>query len=161
MKKRKIAFGIVLNILFSVIMAAVMGLAAASIDGQSVTWESFAFGFGVGFVINFVVSSIVPLQKIGQGFSRALGATSVVAQHFVQPLIWATIFVLILIFCFTAIQTGFGNLESTHGTVVTFMDRYLSGLGFIWLIAYVAVLFTMPFSFWAARKITGFSSQDT
>ena len=157
MKGRKIAFGIVLNVIFSAIMAAVMGLAAVAIGGhEPITLVGFGIGFGIGFVINFIVAMVLPLQKIGDGFCRALGATSKVAESFVKPIIMATIFVLILIFCFTVIQTGFGTLEPAPGVSITFMDRYLSGLGYIWLVAYLAVVFTLPFSFWSAQKITGF-----
>jgi hypothetical protein len=154
MKGKAIAFGIIYNVVFSAIMAAVMGLAASSLNNQPITWESFGWGFAQGFILNFIVG-LLPWQKMIGAFAHMFGADSDLAKSFVGPLLPATVFLFALMFYFTAVNTGFVTFMTDAGPV-TFAARFVGSFFGLWPIAYICCVFCTPISFVCAHKMTSF-----
>ena len=71
------------------------------------------------------------------------------------PLLIGTLFLVVLNFYFTAVNTGFATFMTDAGPV-TFVARFMDGLAVLWAYVYVAVVLSDPLAFFVARKVTGF-----
>ncbi len=155
MKVKARLFGVLYSVVMAFCLAVVVSLAAASVGGHPITWESFGWSLLQGTVVGTVVGLVLPIRKMGDAWCAALGAETKLARALVTPLLIGTLFLVVLNFYFTAVNTGFATFMTDAGPV-TFVARFMDGLAVLWAYVYVAVVLSDPLAFFVARKVTGF-----
>ena len=153
MKARGRLYGIVYSFLIAFVIAIVMGLAAPSIGGHPITGLGFLNSLWQGTLVGGIVGIILPIPKI-VGFDR-VGAESKIAKTFVTCILLTTVFAVVMVFYFTAINTGFATFQTDAGPV-TFMSRYMDGFAALWAYIFVAAFVGDPIASTLAAKVTNF-----
>ena len=124
MKVKARLFGVLYSVVMAFCLAVVVSLAAASVGGHPITWESFGWSLLQGTVVGTVVGLVLPIRKMGDAWCAALGAETKLARALVTPLLIGTLFLVVLNFYFTAVNTGFATFMTDAGPV-TFVARFM------------------------------------
>ena len=159
MKGRAFAFRTVYGFVISLFMAMVLSLASASINDVPITWVMFGLSTLQGTILGTVISVVVPLQKIGNALADGLHAETRLSRTLIMNVAVVTIFAVVMVFYFTAVNTGFVTFEAPDGPV-TFGNRFMHGFEVIWSYIFVSVIIFDPIAFAAAHKATGFPPME-
>lgn len=158
MKTRGRLYGIVYSILIAFIIAVVMGLVGPSLGGHPITVLGFLNSLWQGTLVGAIVGIILPVPKIVGFYFERVGADTKLGKTFVTCILLTTIFAVVMIFYFTAVNTGFGTFVTDAGPV-TFMNRYMNGFGQQWCYIFIGAFIGDPISSTLAAKITNFYPQ--
>lgn len=155
MKTRGHLYGVVYSILIAFVIAIVMGLVGPSLGGHPIMGIGFLNSLWQGTLVGGIVGIILPIPKIVGFYFDRVGAESKIAKTFVTCILLTTVFAIVMIFYFTAINTGFATFQTDAGPV-TFMNRYMDGFAVQWAYIFVAAFVGDPIASTLAAKVTNF-----
>lgn len=156
MKARARVYGIAYSILIAFFIAVVLGVAAPAVGGHPVMVEGFLWSLLQGTVVGAIIGIILPVPKIVGFYCGKIGADSMLARTFVTCILLTTIFAVVMVFYFTAVNTGFDTFMTENGPI-TFMNRYLDGFTTVWAYIFVGAFVSDPICSSLAAKISGFN----